>query len=202
MSGQDLRDKAEAQLKGIKSDQPLDSLLHELQVYQIELEMQNETLRQNQIQLEESRDRYLDLYDFAPVAYLTVNAVGMIIEINHTGALLLGMERKKILRRRLSQFVTAEDNERWCRCFLKMMNHDSACHDEFSFKRLNGTTFYAGVDSRFIHGVEKTVRITLTDVTERRLAEQMLRVKEQKLHGLFELCPLGIALTDMTGRYI
>lgn len=202
MSAQGLRDKAEAQLKKLKSDQPLDSLLHELQVYQIELEMQNETLRQNQIQLEESRDRYLDLYDFAPVAYLTLNAVGMIIEINHTGALLLGMERKKILRRRLSQFITPEDNERWNRCFLKMINHASACHEEYCFQRLNGTTFYAGLDSRFIHGVEKTVRITLTDVTERRLAEQMLRVKEEKLHGLFELSPLGIALTDMTGRYI
>lgn len=87
-------------------------LLHELQVHRIELEMQNEALRTAQIELEASRDRYLDLYDFAPVGYLTLNPDGMIEEINLTAATLLDGERKKLLQRRFATFVVAEDQKR------------------------------------------------------------------------------------------
>src|ERR1035437_4198138 len=81
------------QCSTIAPARPNDELLHELHVYQIKLEMQNETLRQTQIALEESRDRYLDLYEFAPVGYLTLNDKGMIWEINHTGAALFDVTR-------------------------------------------------------------------------------------------------------------
>ncbi|MDO8311172.1 MAG: hypothetical protein Q7T25_04460, partial [Sideroxyarcus sp.] len=85
-----LRTSAEAQLRYApdtkQMPRPAEKLMHELQVHQIELEMQNETLRQAQIALEGSRDRYVDLYDFAPVGYLTLNHEGMIDEINLTGA--------------------------------------------------------------------------------------------------------------------
>ncbi|MEI7456247.1 MAG: PAS domain S-box protein [Nitrosomonadales bacterium] len=200
-----LRKLAEKKLNGQVADpsgRTAQELLHELQVHQIELEMQNETLRQNQIQLEESRDRYLDLYDFAPVAYLTINAAGMIVEINHTGAQLLGLERKKILKRRLSNFLSPEDSDRWHRCFIHTLNTISACHGEFCFQRHEGALFYAGIDGICIDGLEKSVRITLTDITERRNAELALRANDIKLRGLFDLSPLGIALTDINGKYI
>ena len=92
MSNQEnlLRAEAEAKLSGFKQPKPVRSaevLLHELEVYQIELEMQNETLRQTQLALEESRDRYADLYDFAPVGYLTLDANSMIAEANLTSAI-------------------------------------------------------------------------------------------------------------------
>ncbi|MEI8262130.1 MAG: diguanylate cyclase, partial [Actinomycetes bacterium] len=76
--------------------------LQELRVHQIELEMQNATLRDLQGQMEASRDRYLDLYDFAPVGYLTLTIHGMIDEINLTAATLLDVNRKNLLRRGFS----------------------------------------------------------------------------------------------------
>ena len=98
----DLRKRAEellrqkiADVKDISGPLPEDvqKLVHELQVHQIELEMQNEDLRRAQLALEESRDRYLDLYDYAPVGYFTLDKNALILEANLSGAGLLGMER-------------------------------------------------------------------------------------------------------------
>src|SRR5450759_3102095 len=75
---------------------PVEDRLHGLHVHQSELEMQNEALRQANIALEDSRDRYVDLYEFAPVGYLTLTSDGMIAEINLTGTRLLGLERTNL----------------------------------------------------------------------------------------------------------
>ncbi|OIR17561.1 hypothetical protein GALL_17790 [mine drainage metagenome] len=90
-----------------------DSLVHELHVHQIELEMQNEELRRTHAALEESRDQYLSLFEFAPVGYLTLTLEGLITEANFTAADLLGMERKKLLSRPLSRHISPEDINRY-----------------------------------------------------------------------------------------
>jgi PAS domain S-box-containing protein len=86
-------------------------LVHELQVHQIELEMQNDELRQAQLQLATSRARMFDLYDLAPVGYCTVNDTGVILEANLTLARLLGTPRGMLIAQRLSQFILAADQD-------------------------------------------------------------------------------------------
>src|SRR5512140_3615423 len=76
------------------SQQQTNALLEDLRIHQVELEMQNEELRRAQQELEESRTRLLDLYDFAPVAYFTINGVGVIVEVNLTALQLLGYSKE------------------------------------------------------------------------------------------------------------
>jgi PAS domain-containing protein len=80
-------------------------LLHELQVHQIELEMQNAELQEARNKVETLLETYTDLYDFAPVGYFSVDEQGLILEVNLTGAALLGIERSRLINRRLQGFV-------------------------------------------------------------------------------------------------
>src|SRR5450756_1015227 len=87
------------------SPETMRQLMHELQVHQIELEMQNDELRRVQLELEASRARYFDLYDLAPVGYLTVGESGLILEANLSAATLLGVSRSELVKRPLNRFI-------------------------------------------------------------------------------------------------
>lgn len=114
-SKQALRRQAEAFVRGKvslsgPSAEPLlpegvRQTLHELQVHQIELEMQNEELRRTQMQLETARARYFDLYDLAPVGYCTISEQGVIQETNIAAATLLGVARSDLVGQKFSRFI-------------------------------------------------------------------------------------------------
>src|SRR6478672_12532208 len=80
-------------------------LLHELQVHQLELEMQNEELQAASNRAEEALARHTDLYDFAPVGYFSLDEEGRILELNLSAAAMLGVERARLVNRRLHDFV-------------------------------------------------------------------------------------------------
>jgi PAS domain S-box-containing protein len=144
---------------------------HELQVHQIELEMQNEALRQAQTALEESRNRYIDLYEFAPVGYLTLTTEGLIDELNLTATTLLGKERKDLLHRGFSMLVLVKDRERWLRHFLSLkqaVEHDGI---DLALQRGDGTLLEAQLDCVRATGETGRVRVALTDIGQRKAAE-------------------------------
>src|SRR5215470_5989935 len=93
------------------------AMVHDLRVHQIELELQNEELRQAQLELAQSRDRYSDLYEFAPVGYVTLDRQKRIIESNLTAASLLGMERIRLVGADISRFVAREFRDN---CYLHL----------------------------------------------------------------------------------
>ena len=111
-----LRDKAEKLLSARpKKEPPLNSasLTHELEVHQIELEMQNEELRASQLEIEKSREKYFDLYDLAPVGYLTLNEKGLITELNLTAAGFLGVERESLINKPFSRFIDPDFQDKF-----------------------------------------------------------------------------------------
>jgi PAS domain S-box-containing protein len=182
----DLRQRAEAIAQHVLSEESRSDrflspeefkrALYELRVHQIELEMQNEALREAQTALEESRDRYVDLYDFAPVGYLTLTTDGLITEINLTAVRLLGVERRKLLQHRLTALVVAEDQDRWTLFFMSMKKHDGGGNVEVALRRDDGTVFPALLDGvRQKVGADDTaLRIALTDISERKKIEAEL----------------------------
>ncbi len=196
-SSPSLREVAEARRANMPvaaANRPAEELLLELQVHQIELQMQNETLRQVQLELEASRDRYVDLYDFAPVGYLTLTHTGLIEQINLTGAALLGEARKQLLLRRFVRFIAAEDQDRWQRQFMRVARPGDRQSCELAMLRGDGVRFHARLDCLHLDGEAPLVRITLSDVSARRLAEEELRIAAIAFES-----QEGIMVTDAHG---
>jgi diguanylate cyclase (GGDEF)-like protein/PAS domain S-box-containing protein len=200
-----LRKDAEAQLANVPAAvSPIRSpekLLHELQVHQLELEMQNEKLRRAYAALEESRDRFLDLYEFAPVGYLSLTREGLISEINLTGVALLGGIRKKLVNRRFANLVVPEDRDRWHRHFVYTLQHGETQNCELALTRIDGSILHARLDFLLYtsNSASSTVRVTITDITESKRVENELISMRHQLQAtldaipdlLFELGPEG-----------
>ena len=150
----------------------LHELIHELSVHQIELEMQNEELRLTQAELKKSRDRYVDFYDFAPFAYLTLNLDGLIDEINHAGAALLGADRSKLLQHKFSAFVAPSSLGQWQQHLQSVLKSESKLTCELLLKNNSGASFPAQLDCLGLknNGKEPVVRIALTDIGKYRQA--------------------------------
>jgi PAS domain S-box-containing protein len=195
-----LRSAAEAQLTAAPSETPVGpmaDLLHELQVHQIELEMQNEALRKSELALAESRDRYRDLYEFAPVGYLTLSAESVIEAINLTGTRLLGVERNSLLHHGFAACIAPEERDLWLRRFQQIKAHGEAASMELAMQRGDGSVFPAQLDCvpQKVGTGGTAVRVALSDISARKAAEAQLR----KLSQVVEQSPESVAITDLSG---
>src|SRR5262245_20939968 len=112
----DLRNRAESQLSERSGRSPRQlsladarRLVHELEVHQIELELQNEELRGARLEVEALLARYTELFDFAPIGYALLDAAGLIVELNHSGARILGTYRSAVVGKPFARAVATED---------------------------------------------------------------------------------------------
>jgi PAS domain S-box-containing protein len=179
----DLRRRAEERLEAQPlppedlSPEEAARLIHELQVHQIELEMQNEALRQAQVELAESRDRYADLYDFAPVGYLTLEKTGKIVEANLTAADMLNTHRSRLLGLFFPHFLVEVDR----RIFRQLLNNSPNQRErrgEFHLQNGNGDVRVMLLDILFLKNAEgrERLRIALTNITELKRTQEELRL--------------------------
>ncbi len=199
-----LRAQAETQLaNNTPSEMPARSaeeLLHELQVHQIELEMQNKALRQTQLALEESRDHYIELYEFSPVAYLTLDQHGMIQKANLTASTLLGYERGKLLRKRFTSLVEPEYCGRWNHLFMEMVQQQGSRTFDLVLNKKDGDTLHTQLNCVHIiqQGHLPVIRLTITDITALRKAEEAAHEWQQ----LIDCAHWGMSIGDMEDRLI
>ena len=168
------------------SDEEVRNLAHELQVHQIELEMQNDELRKSQQALEESRDEYTDLYDFAPVGYVTVGEGKLILEANLRLASMLGRERGFLIKKPLSRFMIRESADKYYLCWRSALETKKHGTCEVAMVKKDDTTFYAQLECAFVpeeDGNPERCRITISDITERKEMEEAL-LQSEKLKSL------------------
>ena len=182
--GPGLRAKAEAlyQATGGRYVEPLAPVapqdaaraLHELGVYAIELELQNEELRQRQAELDASRAHFVDFYDLAPVGYLTVSEAGLVVAANLTMATMLGLPRAMLPGTAMSQLIVAEDQGAYYLLRQQALStgRDDAC--ELRLRRADGTPLWVAFVAGVAHEPDGTVvlRCVLRDISERRLADE------------------------------
>jgi len=168
-------------------------LLHDLQVHQIELELQNEELRQTQDALEASRLRYFDLYNLAPVGYFTLDDQGFIIEANLTGATLLGVARGALATQSLSRFVAAEDADNYYLYHRHLLKTGTPQAFELRMVKQGGTSFTAWVESSVAvdAGGHRICRKVVSDITEHKAIQEKLRQSQNLLHVAGEMALMG-----------
>ena len=176
----------------------------QLKTNQSELRRQNEKLLEAKAELEESRSRYVSLYEFAPAAYLTLSPHGIIQKINQTGIRLLGFDREKYAGYNFSQFVADDDLERWAE-FLEQTEHGSDRQsDEFALKRADTTTLYVKVESSLQAplGEAPLIRMTLTDISARKNAEIALRSSIERYEAVTQSSNDAIITANADGIII
>ena len=162
-------------------------LVHALETHQIELEMQNTALLDMQADLVQARDRFADLYDFAPIAYLTLDPAGLILEANLTAGSLLGVARRDLIGKKLARFVASDQRDDFHRYQRAVLDSAAMKGCDLTVRRRDGSSFAARIEAmRIDDAITRTPlwRCVISDITERMRAEEALRVREAEVERL------------------
>lgn len=204
-----LRIKAEELIKTMDGDkiniQDIKKLIYELQVYQIELELQNEELRSTQNDLEEAKNKYEDLYDFAPIGYFTFNQEGIIIDVNLTGANQLATQRMYIKNLPLVTFIPSEYQETFYLHRKAVIETQEKQVCEITIKRKDKSFFCARIEStpaKSDNGKNEYIRSAIVDITTLKELENTLSDEQERLSVTLKTIGDGIITTNINGNII
>ena len=177
-----LRQRAEAKLRAVVSAHPNDAspgdlqrLLHELSVHQAELEMQNEELNHAQSALEASRARYFDLYDQAPVGYITFGMDGLVLEANRLAASMLGLAANRLPGRRVAEFVVPAQRPIFSERYAKLLARARPEPCELQLIRADHTRFWAELHMALVFEEPAggpRCRAAFVDITQRMAMQE------------------------------
>ena len=201
--GPDLRRRAEKQMQTTPADseeiagmssKDMAKMVHELRVHQIELKMQNEELRRIQEDLEEARDRYSHLYDFAPVGYLTINAEGIVEGANLTFATMLGTKRSEVVGKPFSRYIQRDDQDVYYLHRQRILESGDFKSFRLRLVKNDGSDFFSNLECMIVRESDsdpKKIRVVVSDITEQNELEWRLR-QAQKMEAIAKLAG-GIA---------
>ncbi len=191
----DLRRKAEEVVRWRRHKlqeippEDLQDLIHELRVHQVELEMQNDELRRTQRELERARDEYSDLYDFAPVGYLTLSERGAILQANLTAGRMLGVDRSRLVDRPLTDFIAREDQDAFYLHRRQLFKNQESQTVEVRMEREGGSELWVRMESAPTGRSDDPAawRAAISDVTKQKKAEKALHKYAERLRVLHEI---------------
>lgn len=173
------------------------ALIQNMHVHQIELEMQNEDLRREQLALLVLAESYRDLYDSAPVGYCTADEQGVIRQANHFAAALLGVARNTLLKQSIDKFILDADREIYClhQKQLGVTGRSRCC--ELRLVKPDGTTVWVQLTSAATQDAEGTAthRVVLNDISERKQRDDQLSLQALVLDQIRD----QVTITDLKG---
>ncbi len=189
---QTLRRRAEALAQNHLSEESLSDktlspaqaqkTLHELRVHQIELEMQNEELRQAQTSLALERERYFHLYDLAPVGYVSLSEQGLILQANLTAVNLLGSSREQLAKQRFTQFIATQHQDSFYLHRKQLLASRQTQSLDLQMVAGQGQPFWARLISSIVQKDEgDEIRMVLSDISEHKRDELALEHSERAL---------------------
>jgi two-component sensor histidine kinase/PAS domain-containing protein len=158
-------------------DMDFEKVINELRIHQVELEMQNEELIESQIKLENSRRKYFDLYNLAPVSYFTLDEKGLIIDVNLFGAFLLDIEIKDLYGNAFIRFINPEDQNKFYHLWQKAMKTGDKETSEIKMITNNGKTFHAHLESILkFDEMNNGLNIALFNINDRKNNEDKIKL--------------------------
>ncbi len=181
------------------SQEDVKKLVHELDTYQVELELQNKDLREAQLELEKSRHRLSDLYDFAPVGYLTISSKGLIVEANLAASEMVGVDRRGLLNQPLFKFLCEADQDIHYKCRKKLLDSKEPQTYSLRMKKLDGSVFHAQLKTVVtpnVDGKDGQFRLNFTDITEQKQLENALKESKEEWEKTFDSMNDIVTLMD------
>ncbi len=174
-------------------------LLHEVETQKTQLSMQNDELLRAQMEISQSRDRFSELYDFAPVAYCTISETGRLHEVNLTFCGMVGVERSDLKEKRLQDFIVRDDQDRVHLHLHRLLQSRKRQMDELRLKRPDGRDMDVRLES--VMGTEdgneaSFIRTVLMDVSDRKSFERALQASEIRYRDLFGNMSNGVAVYE------
>ncbi len=173
-----VRESKKGEAARSRTKEEMQRLLHELQVHQIELEMQNEELQTSRAQVEKLKDRYSDFYDFSPTGFVSLERNGAIIQINLTGARLLGRERARLAGDRFELFVAMADRPVFNAFLQQVFAIEAKQTCEVALAEKDRPPIFVQIEAT-LSPDKQECRAVVEDITERKRAEEALRRSEE-----------------------
>ena len=179
-------------------------MLHELQVHQIQLEAQNAEMQRRLAEIDASRARYFDLYDLAPVGYVTVGENGVILEANRCASRLLGLSRSELIDHPFTHFIAPEDQDTFSLDCKQLREKTVPQTAELRVLARDRGPFWAHLTATLATGANgvSELRIVLTDISERRNAHEALTIERNLLRAVLDLLPTWIFVKDRESRFL
>lgn len=180
----------------------IEKLMEELNVYQIELEMQNKELQESNQMLQKSERKYRELYNHAPVSYFTLNSTGNILEMNEAACTLIGLSHDQCRFASIFPFLTEQSKPRFTNFFKSIRLRKHLKIDNIAFRHASGNLIHGKVQANsFMDDPSGQVlyRLTVSDITMEKEALEELEKSEKRFKGIFEQATAGIAMALPSG---